>query len=61
MRKFYLFYATSELVHQVNGQLEKILPEDKTSNDPRWVSVTFEPIETFKNPISLQKIKNLKE
>ena len=32
--------------------------QDKTTNDPRWVSVIFEPIESFENPISLQKIKD---
>ena len=31
--------------------------QDKTTTDPRWVSVTFEPIETFQNPISLATIK----
>jgi len=31
--------------------------QDKTTDDPRWVSVTFEPIASFDNPVSLQKIK----
>lgn len=31
--------------------------QDKTTDDPQWVSVTFEPIESFKKPVSLQKIK----
>lgn len=31
--------------------------QDKTTNDPRWVSVTFEPVEGFENPVSLDIIK----
>jgi predicted RNA-binding protein with PUA-like domain len=31
--------------------------QDKTTADPRWISVTFEPVETFQNPISLATIK----
>ncbi len=31
--------------------------QDKTTVDTKWVSVTFEPVESFENPISLQKIK----
>ncbi len=33
--------------------------QDKTTSDPRWFSVTFEPISTFQNPIPLHKIKEL--
>ena len=33
--------------------------QDKTTSDPRWFSVTFEPILTFQNPIPLQKIKEI--
>lgn len=32
--------------------------QDKTTSDSKWVSVTFEPMESFENPISLIKIKN---
>jgi len=35
--------------------------QDKTTDDTRWLSVTFEPIESFKTPISLEKIKGTKE
>lgn len=35
--------------------------QDKTTDDPRWVSVTFEPVESFKNPVSLQQIKSVPE
>lgn len=31
--------------------------QDKTTTDKRWLSVTFEPIETFANSISLKEIK----
>jgi predicted RNA-binding protein with PUA-like domain len=31
--------------------------QDKTTIDAKWVSVTFEPIESFEKPISLQRIK----
>jgi predicted RNA-binding protein with PUA-like domain len=34
--------------------------QDKTTADPRWVSVTFEPVETFQNSISLATIKSTK-
>lgn len=33
--------------------------QDKTTSDTRWVSVTFEPVLTFQNPIPLQIIKEL--
>ena len=31
--------------------------QDKTTNDNRWVSVTFEPTASFEKPISLKSIK----
>jgi predicted RNA-binding protein with PUA-like domain len=31
--------------------------QDKTTDDPQWVSVTFEPLASFEKPVSLQKIK----
>jgi len=34
--------------------------QDKTTDDNRWVSVTFEPNKTFENPISLIEIKGTK-
>ena len=33
--------------------------QDKTTTDPKWVSVTFEPEATFKNPVSLTEIKTI--
>ena len=34
--------------------------QDPTTDDLRWVSVTFEPIESFETPVSLQEIKAVK-
>jgi predicted RNA-binding protein with PUA-like domain len=34
--------------------------QDKTTNDSKWVSVTFEPVESMNTPIPLQKIKATK-
>lgn len=34
--------------------------QDKTTDDKKWVSVTFEPVKSFDNPISLQIIKTIK-
>lgn len=31
--------------------------QDKTTDDPKWVSVTFEPIESLKTPVALHIIK----
>jgi len=33
--------------------------QDKTTTDNRWLSVTFEPVETFETPVPLSIIKNL--
>ena len=35
--------------------------QDFTTDDTRWVSVTFEPMESIIPPISLQKIKETKK
>jgi predicted RNA-binding protein with PUA-like domain len=53
-----LFYHSQE-ENCVMGRMKVIeeAHQDKTTTDPRWVSVTFEPIETFQNPISLATIK----
>jgi predicted RNA-binding protein with PUA-like domain len=34
--------------------------QDKTTDDNRWFSVTFEPTKTFENPISLVDVKQTK-
>ncbi|MGI6323154.1 MAG: EVE domain-containing protein [Bacteroidales bacterium] len=53
-----LFYHSQE-GNCIMGRMRVIeeAHQDKTTDDTRWVSVTFEPVETFKAPISLQKIK----
>lgn len=57
-----LFYHSQE-GNCIMGKM-KVIEEayqDKTTDDTRWVSVTFEPVESFKTPISLEKIKGTKE
>ena len=34
--------------------------QDKTTNDPRWLSVTFEPVLSFNSPVLLKKIRETK-
>lgn len=57
-----LFYHSQE-GNCIMGKMKVIeeAHQDKTTLDPRWVSVTFEPVESFEKPISLQKIKETKE
>ena len=54
-----LFYHSQE-GNCIMGQMKvtKEAHQDPTTADSRWVSVSFEPIETFKNSISLSQIKN---
>lgn len=53
-----LFYHSQE-VNCIMGKMKVIeeAHQDKTTDDKRWVSVTFEPIESFKTPMSLKDIK----
>ena len=53
------FYYHSQTDKQVMGimQVTREAHQDYTTSDPRWKSVTFEPIETLKRPIPLQTIK----
>ena len=53
-----LFYHSQE-GNCIMGSMKVIeeAHQDKTTADSQWVSVTFEPMESFENPISLQKIK----
>jgi predicted RNA-binding protein with PUA-like domain len=57
-----LFYH-SQRGNCIMGKMKVIeeAHQDKTTNDAKWVSVTFEPTKSFDNPISLQKIKKKKE
>jgi len=56
-----LFYQ-SQVDNSIMGRMKVIdeAHQDKTTDDNRWVSVTFEPIETFKNPTSLGQIRKTK-
>lgn len=57
-----LFY-TSQEGNRIMGKMKVIesAHQDKTTDDTRWVSVTFEPVETIMPPISLEKIKGTNE
>jgi predicted RNA-binding protein with PUA-like domain len=33
--------------------------QDPTTSDPRWVTVTFEPVNTFAQPITLKQLKTI--
>jgi predicted RNA-binding protein with PUA-like domain len=56
-----LFYHSQE-ENCIMGKMKVIeeAHQDKTTDDQRWVSVNFEPVESFENPISLEKIKSVK-
>lgn len=43
-------YGTMKVIEEAH--------QDKTTNDFRWVSVTFEPVNTFDNPVTLRTIKS---
>jgi predicted RNA-binding protein with PUA-like domain len=53
-----LFYHSQE-GNCIMGQMKVVREahQDPTTADERWISVTFEPIETLTNPISLSQIK----
>jgi predicted RNA-binding protein with PUA-like domain len=57
-----LFYHSQE-GNCIMGSMKVIeeAHQDKTTADACWVSVTFEPVESFEKPVSLQKIKETKE
>lgn len=56
-----LFYH-SQKGNCIMGKMTVIVEahQDKTTDNTKWVSVTFEPTETMQIPISLQKIKSTK-
>ena len=56
-----LFYHSQE-GNCVMGKMKVVAEahQDNTTADERWVSVTFEPIDTLKQPISLSQIKVIK-
>ncbi len=57
-----LFYHSQQELSIIG--VMKVIKEshqDPTTNDSRWVSITFEPIDTFENQVILKKIKTIKE
>lgn len=57
-----LFYH-SQKEQCIMGKMKVIeeAHQDKTTDDARWLSVTFEPFESFQNPISLAQLKKEKD
>jgi len=56
-----LFYH-SQAENCVTG-IMKVIKEahqDPTTDDIRWVSVTFEPVDSFEKPVSLKEIRTIK-
>jgi len=55
-----LFYH-SQKDNCIMGKMKVIeeAHQDKTTDDSRWVSVTFEPLGTFENPVTLAQIKKV--
>jgi len=54
-----LFYH-SQQGNCIMGKMKVISEahQDPTTIDKQWLSVTFEPVDTFQRPISLSKIKS---
>ncbi|MCA6502009.1 MAG: EVE domain-containing protein [Pseudanabaena sp.] len=57
-----LFYHSQE-GNSIMGKMKviAIAHQDPTTDDPKWLSVTFEPVETFEKPITLSQIKKTPE
>ncbi|TNE80555.1 MAG: EVE domain-containing protein [Bacteroidetes bacterium] len=54
-----LFYHSNEGKEVVGlAKVVKEFYQDPTTDDDRWVVVDIAPVETFKNPVSLETIKN---
>jgi predicted RNA-binding protein with PUA-like domain len=53
-----LFYHSQE-GNAIMGTMRVIeeAHQDKTTSDPRWVSVSFEPVLSFEEPVTLKQIK----
>lgn len=54
------FYYHSQTDKQIMGMMEvtKEAHQDFTTTDPRWKSVTFEPVESLPTPVPLSLIKS---
>ena len=57
-----LFYHSQE-GNSIMGKMKVIVTahQDPTTDDPKWLSVTFEPVESFEKPITLSQIKETSE
>jgi predicted RNA-binding protein with PUA-like domain len=57
-----LFYHSQE-GNSIMGKMKviEIAHQDPTTDDPKWLSVTFEPVETFEKAIALSQIKETPE
>lgn len=57
-----LFYH-SQQGNCIMGRMKVIeeAHQDRTTDDSKWVTVTFEPFESFDDPISLKRIKEVEE
>jgi len=57
-----LFYHSQE-GNSIMGKMKVIVTahQDPTTDDPKWLSVTFEPVETFEKAIALSQIKETPE
>ena len=57
-----LFYHSQE-GNSIMGKMKVIVTahQDPTTDDPKWLSVTFEPVESFEKAITLNKIKETPE
>lgn len=54
-----VLYYHSQEGNEIMGLMKVIIEahQDKTTDDPKWISVTFEPKESFVKPIPLREIK----
>ena len=53
-----LFYHSNEGKEIVGiAKVAKEFYQDPTTQDPNWVVVDLEPVETLKNPVTLEQIK----
>ena len=54
-----LFYHSNEGKEVVGiAKVVKEFYQDPTTDDPRWVVVDLEPVATFKNPVTLDIVKD---
>ena len=57
-----LFYHSNEGKEIVGvAEVARESYQDPTTDDPKWLSVTFEPVETFEKAIALSQIKEIPE